>query len=85
MKKVQVKLDSRNRICLTKITKQLPTSFNAYEKDGKIILEPLVQVPADQAWLFKPENKKLLAQVQEGIKQGGTIPFSKIKKMLKIK
>lgn len=85
MKKVRIKLDSRNRVCLTRLAKNLATSFNAYVQDGKIILEPLIEIPVDQAWLFKSENKALLAEVKEGLRQGGTVPFSKVKKLLKSK
>ena len=72
MKNVCLAVDSRNRICLTKLTKKLPTRFWAYEKGGKIILEPLVEVPADEAWLFEPKNKKILEQVKKGLSQIGT-------------
>lgn len=36
-----VKLDSRNRISLSKVTKNLSTIYKAYELNGKIILEPI--------------------------------------------
>ncbi len=69
MKNVYLAVDSRNRICLTKLSKQLPARFLAYLKDGKIILEPLVEIPQDEAWLFEPKNKKILAQVKKGLSQ----------------
>ncbi|MCF7899190.1 hypothetical protein K9L05_00905 [Candidatus Babeliales bacterium] len=83
MKKFQVKVDARNRVCLTKISKNLPSSFSVYEKNGKIILEPLVEIPADEAWLFKPENKKILDEVKKGLSQEGIISRSSFKKYLK--
>ena len=58
MKKIQLQVDSRNRVCLTKISKYLPSRFSAHEENGKIILEPLIEAPESEAWLFKPENKK---------------------------
>lgn len=83
MKRVQIKVDSRNRITLTKLAKQLPHAFSAYIQGNKIILEPLVEIPADEAWLFELENKEILEQIREGLKQKGTIKrgsFSKYSK-----
>jgi hypothetical protein len=87
MKKTYVKLDSRNRISLAKVVKLLPiqssTAFCAYVQGGKIILEPFVEIPEDEAWLFKPENKHLLDQVKEGLKQKGVIKRGSFSKYLK--
>jgi hypothetical protein len=73
MKKIHIRVDERNRVCLTKIAKDLPASFHAYELNGKIILEPLIEVPMEEAWLFAPENKEILASVKEGLRQKATI------------
>lgn len=73
MKKILVKADARNRVCLTKVLEDNGSTFYAYKKNGKIILEPIIEVPADEAWLFLPENKALLQKVQEGLQQVGTI------------
>ncbi len=73
MKKTHVRLDSRNRICLTKIAPNLPASFYAYLENNRIILEPAIEVPADEAWLFKPENKEILEAIKEGLKDKGRI------------
>ncbi len=83
MKKVQLRVDSRNRVCLTKISKHLPSLFSAHEKDGKIILEPLVEIPASEAWLFQPENRKILKEITKGLQQKGTIKRGSFKKFLK--
>jgi len=83
MKKIRLQLDARNRVTLTKISKQLPSTFVAYEEDGKIILEPMVEVPASEAWLFSPENKKILQEVTKGLQQKGTISRGSFKKYLK--
>ena len=57
------------------LTKLLPntgiSSFRAYSKDHKIILEPLVEIPANEVWLYK--NKKALNKVQKGLSQNGSI------------
>lgn len=83
MKKVQVKVDSKNRISLSRVTKKLPSSFYAYESAGKIILEPLIEVPAEEAWLFDPENKEILEAIKEGLRQKGTIKRGSFAKYLK--
>ena len=83
MKKIQLKLDSRNRVCLTKLAAQLPSQFIAYEEKGKIILEPLVEIPASEAWLFQPENRKILEEVKKGLAQKGKIKRGSFKKYLK--
>ena len=70
MKRVSVKVDSRNRISLSKVSKKIASSFYAHEEeDGRIILEPIVEVPAREAWLFKPENKEILEKIKRGLKQ----------------
>lgn len=88
MKKTYIKLDSRNRISLTKVSKGLPlasstTSFCAYVEGNRIILEPYIEIPADEAWLFEPENKDILEQVREGLKQSGTVKRGSFSKYLK--
>ncbi len=83
MKKISLQIDSRNRICLTKISKNLSSRFFAYEEDGKIILEPIAEIPAHEAWLFKPENRKILDEVKKGLHQKGTIKRDSFKKHLK--
>ncbi len=72
MRPIHLTLDSKNRITLTKL---LPndgiSSFRAYSQDYKIILEPMVEIPAKEIWLYK--NKSALNKVQKGLSQKGTI------------
>ena len=68
-KKIRVSVDSRNRVCLTKVSKKITTQFSAYEENGKIILEPLFELPFEEAWLFYPENKKYLEQLKKNIRK----------------
>ena len=51
--------------------------------EDKIIIESLVQVPADEAWLFEPQNKEILASVKKGLKQKGTIERGSFSNFLK--
>lgn len=83
MKRVYVRVDARNRISLTKVTSDLPGSFYAYTEDGKIILEPIIEMSKEEAWLFEPENKHLLEHLKEGLKQKGTIRRGSFAKYLK--
>lgn len=65
-----VRPDSRNRVSLGGAIDNFgdDTSFNVYrDKRGRIILEPHVSVPVDEAWLFR--NRKALASVANGLKQ----------------
>lgn len=65
MKKIRVRVDSRNRICLTKVSTQITPQFFAYEEQGKIILEPLFEVSSEDAWFFSPQNKECLEKLKK--------------------
>ncbi len=73
MKKQIVRLDSRNRVCLTKVKKNLSELYYVYMVDDKIVLDPIREIPKNEQWLFRPENKEILEKVKEGLKQKGTI------------
>jgi hypothetical protein len=72
METIKLTVDSRKRISLTKL---LPTgkisSVKAYKENDRIILEPMVEIPAREVWLF--ENKPALEKVKKGLSQKGTI------------
>lgn len=82
MKKITVRVDSRNRICLTKVSKKIASSFRAYEQNGKIILEPVIEISLHEAWLYEPENKKVLQELKAALKQKGTIKRGSFRKYL---
>jgi hypothetical protein len=70
MTTVSLTVDSRKRICLSKLLEdESVSSVRAYRQEDKIILEPMVEVPAREAWLFK--NKTALKKVQTGLSQKG--------------
>ncbi len=72
MNTIRLPVDSRNRISLTKLfSKRKVRSLIAYWKNNKIILEPMVEIPAQEAWLF--ENETALNKVKRGLSQRGTI------------
>ena len=72
MEKIKLPVDSRKRISLTKL---LPagkiSSVKAFKEDDKIILEPMVEIPAREAWLY--ENPTALEKVKKGLLQKGEI------------
>jgi len=72
MEAIKLTVDSRKRISLTKL---LPTgkisSLKAYRENDRIILEPMVEIPAREIWLF--ENKAALEKVKKGLTQKGKI------------
>lgn len=58
--------DSKGRVTLGKLAENA-SSFQAYrDKDGRIILEPQMEVPAAEAWLWK--NAAALKSVKQGLK-----------------
>lgn len=84
MKEQYLKVDDRARISLAKITKSLPSHYKAYTEGDRIILEPIVEIPEEEKWLFKPENKHLLEEFKRGLEQkSGFIKWSDIKKDFK--
>lgn len=85
MKKNQIllKVDSKNRITLPKkISENLGKLVQIYIQNGKIILEPIQTIPKDQAWLFEPKNKELLAELKKSLKQTERISLGSFAKYL---
>jgi hypothetical protein len=68
----ETRVDAKRRVTLGKMLRGPVTSFRVYRNaHGQIILDPMVSVPAHEAWLFK--NKRAAALVQRGLedaKQG---------------
>jgi hypothetical protein len=69
MKNVYLTPDSRNRVSLTKLSKNIASLYRASQINGKIILEPVSEIPAEEAWLFEPKNKEILERLLESIRQ----------------
>ena len=65
-----VHMDNKQRICLTRmLTKEEREelgSFRMYREGAKIILEPVVEVPQKDHWIYK--NPKAFASLMKGIK-----------------
>jgi len=76
---IRLTLDARNRISLAKLLPEFEvSSFKAYTEDGKIILEPMAELPAQELWLYK--NPKAYQAVQQGLDQAEK---GKVKKLNK--
>ena len=65
-----VKTDARNRVTIPKeIAKDISPLYKIYEKDGRIILEPIVEVPLEELWMFDPKNKAIVDELKKALKQ----------------
>ncbi len=76
--------DSKGRITLGKLAEGVSSYRARKQADGKIILEPFMEIPADERWLW--ENKKALESVMRGIadaKAGRLVSLGSFKKYLK--
>ena len=60
------RMDAKHRIVLGHAAGSQVTSFRVYRNaHGQIILDPLMTIPAHEAWLFK--NKRAMRLVQQGL------------------
>lgn len=68
--KTTVNMDNKQRICLTRVLskdeRENFSSFRIYRQKGKIVLEPVAQVPEEDHWIYK--DRKALASLMKGIK-----------------
>ena len=72
MEAISLTVDSKNRISLTKLLPDAKvSSVKAYREDDRIILEPMVEIPAREIWLY--QNKTALKKVRKGLSQKGTV------------
>jgi hypothetical protein len=77
IEKNYVKIDSRNRITIPKgMVKDLAHIYKIYEKSGNIILEPVMQVPIEERWLFDPQNKELVEELKKALKQKADVSIN---------
>lgn len=72
-----VKPDAKKRVYLHSIPIQEGISYHIYvNKLGQIILDPQINVPAYEAWLFN--NPEALASVKRGLKDAAQGKISKL-------
>lgn len=69
-RKATVNMDNKQRVCLTRVLSDDERAnfdtFRIYREGGKIILEPVVQVPEQDHWIYKDE--KTLNSLLKGIR-----------------
>ena len=82
MTAINLSVDSRKRVSLTRL---LPPgnirSVQAYTEGHRIVLEPMMEVPVEEAWLF--ENKNALKKVLTGLSQKGSVKRGSLAKYAK--
>lgn len=61
----KLKMDSKGRISLGKLVGPQVTGFTAFKDNGKIVLEPMVDIPERELWLFN--NRKAFESVKRGL------------------
>ncbi len=62
----EARVDAKHRVGLGKMLGGQVTSFRVYRNaHGQIILDPMVSVPAHEAWLFK--NPRAVRLVEKGL------------------
>jgi hypothetical protein len=57
--------DSKGRVTLGKLAEGVSSYRARRQADGKIVLEPFVEIPAEERWLW--ENTEALHRVRSGI------------------
>lgn len=68
--KTTISMDSKQRVCLTRVLskeeREIFNSFRVFREGGKIVLEPVIEVPAKDHWIYK--DPEALASLMKGIK-----------------
>lgn len=62
-----IKPDTKGRIYLGKLAEGVSGFTVQVDKNHRIILDPLVEIPAREKWLF--DNKLALQSVRQGLKE----------------
>ena len=62
---IKVRPDTKGRVLLGRLARGV-SSYTLTEESGRIILEPNVEIPAKESWLW--ENETALQQVRNGLK-----------------
>jgi len=72
------RVDAKRRVTLGRLIARQVTSFRIYRNaHGQIILDPLVAIPAHEAWLF--QNERAASLVQRGLGDAKRRRLSKAK------
>lgn len=69
-------IDERKRLCIGDLLKGFNRVQLCRNAAGELLIRPVVEVPASEAWLFK--NKRALASVQKGLKDAALGKISRL-------
>lgn len=65
----EVRSDGKKRVMLKRVKKS-SAMYRVYENSqGQLLLDPVVTIPASEAWLFDDANKDALAAVRKGLEE----------------
>lgn len=68
--------DERNRLTLGELPEGLKR-VRIYKNDrGEVLLQPVIEIPASEAWLFR--NEEALKSVKKGLKDASEGKISKL-------
>lgn len=70
----KVRPDAKGRVLLGALAMGI-SSFTVTKDDGRLILEPNVEIPAKEKWLW--ENKAALKQVKKGLEDSASARVKK--------
>lgn len=75
--------DAKGRITLGKLAEGVSSYRARRQEDGTIVLEPFVEIPADERWLY--QDKKALETLRKGLAdaKAGRLTRTSFKKYLK--
>jgi len=75
--------DSKGRITLGKLADGVSSYRARRQKDGKILLEPFIEIPAEERWVY--ENPDILAAIKRGLadSKAGRVTRMSFKKYVK--
>lgn len=69
-------IDERNRLTLGELPEGLKR-VRIYKNDrGEVLLQPVIEIPASEAWLFR--NEEALENVKKGLKDASEGKISKL-------
>ena len=69
-------IDERNRLTLGELPEGLKR-VRIYKNDrGEVLLQPVIEIPASEAWLFR--NEEVLESVKKGLKDASEGKISKL-------
>ena len=64
---ITVRPDAKGRITLGKLAKGISSYRIHSEEGGKIVLEPFVEIPAREHWIF--QNPQALAMLEQSLRE----------------